>query len=188
MKYELSENEYLETLALVRHIFDASMRVMETEKAPKVRRGWSEDPPDDWGSWPDEKTESDAPETEFETKFEQETEVTPEVKADLTARQEFQMMGTDAYWQIAMVHQSSAPQDLRTAENAIIGELPAYTSFNLSAGFEFPWFSLDFFIRNATDERGELYRYTECAIATCTQYYVVPIQPRTFAMRVSRTF
>ena len=115
--------------------------------------------------------------------------VTPEIKADLTARQEFQMMGTDAYWQVAMVHQGSAPQDLRTAEGGIIGELPAYTSFDLSAGLQFPAFNIDFFIRNATDERGELYRYTECAIATCgAQYYVVPIQPRTFAMRVSRSF
>lgn len=115
--------------------------------------------------------------------------VTPEVKADLTARQEFRLMGTDAYWQVAMVHQGSAPQDMRTLEGGIIGDLPAYTSFDLSAGFQFPWFDLDFFIRNASDERGELYRYTECQIAVCgAQYYVVPTQPRTFAVRVSQSF
>ena len=35
----------------------------------------------------------------------------------------------------------------------------------------------------------ELYRYAECQIATCgAQYYIVPIQPRTFAVRVSREF
>jgi iron complex outermembrane receptor protein len=115
--------------------------------------------------------------------------VTPQIKADLTARQEFRMMNWDSYWQIAMVHQGSAPQDMRTVEGAIIGELPAYTSFDLSAGIQFPLFNLDFFIRNATDERGELYRYTECQIAVCgAQYYVVPIQPRTFAVRVSHQF
>lgn len=115
--------------------------------------------------------------------------VTPRIKADLTARQEFRLMNWDSYWQIAMVHQGSAPQDIRTLENSIIGELPAYTSFDLSAGIEFPLFNLDFFIRNATDERGELYRYTECQIAVCgAQYYIVPIQPRTFAVRVSRQF
>jgi outer membrane receptor protein involved in Fe transport len=115
--------------------------------------------------------------------------VTPHLKADLTARQEFRMMNWDSYWQISMVHQGSAPQDIRTVESAIIGELPAYTSFDLSAGIQFPLFNLDFFIRNATDERGELYRYTECQIAVCgAQYYVVPIQPRTFAVRVSRQF
>jgi iron complex outermembrane receptor protein len=115
--------------------------------------------------------------------------VTPHIKGDLTARQEFRMMNWDSYWQIAMVHQGSAPQDMRTVEGSIIGELPAYTSFDLSAGVQFPMFNLDFFIRNATDERGELYRYTECQIANCgAQYYIVPIQPRTFAVRVSREF
>lgn len=115
--------------------------------------------------------------------------VTPRIKADLTARQEFQLWSWDSYWQIAMVHQGSAPQDIRTVENAIIGELPAYTSFDLSAGMQFPLFNLDVFIRNVTDERGELYRYTECQIAVCgAQYYIVPIQPRTFAVRLSRQF
>ena len=115
--------------------------------------------------------------------------VTPHLKADLTARQEFRMMSWDSYWQISMVHQGSAPQDIRTFEGGIIGELPAYTSFDLSAGIEFPLFNLDFFIRNATDERGELYRYTECQIAVCgAQYYIAPIQPRTFAVRASRQF
>ncbi len=115
--------------------------------------------------------------------------VTPHLKADLTARQEFRMMNWDSYWQISMVHQGSAPQDIRTVESAIIGELPAYTSFDLSAGIQFPLFDLDVFIRNVTDERGELYRYTECQIAVCgAQYYIVPIQPRTFAVRLSRQF
>ena len=115
--------------------------------------------------------------------------VTPHLKADLTARQEFRLMNWDSYWQIAMVHQGSAPQDIRTVEGAIIGELPAYTSFDLSAGIQFPLFNLDVFIRNVTDERGELYRYTECQIAVCgAQYYIVPIQPRTFAVRLSRQF
>ena len=32
------------------------------------------------------------------------------------------MMNWDSYWQIAMVYQGSAPQDIRTVEGAIIGE------------------------------------------------------------------
>ncbi|MBI3439036.1 MAG: TonB-dependent receptor [Proteobacteria bacterium] len=115
--------------------------------------------------------------------------VTPHLKADLTARQEFRLWNYDSYWQVAMVHQSSAPQDIRIIEGGIIGRLPAYTSFDLSAGMQFPMFDLDFFIRNATDERGELYRYTECQIQVCgAQYYAVPIQPRTIAVRVSHQF
>lgn len=116
--------------------------------------------------------------------------VTPDLKADLTARQEFRFMNFDSYVQGAMVYQSGAPQDLRTIENSIIGEMPAYTSFDLSAGIELPLVNIDFFIRNLTDERGELYRYTECQVANCgtQRFYIVPIQPRTFAVRVSHQF
>lgn len=115
--------------------------------------------------------------------------VTADVKADLTARYEFNVMGSQAYWQAAVVYQSGAAQDLRTFESSIIGSVPAYAALDLSAGFDFRQFSVDFFLRNVTDERGELYRYTECQIAVCgEQYYVAPIHPRTFAVRVSRSF
>jgi iron complex outermembrane recepter protein len=115
--------------------------------------------------------------------------VTPDVKADLTARYEFHFNTWQAYWQAALVHQSGASQDLRTYESSIIGSVPAYTSIDLSTGFETDWFTLDFFLRNAADERGELYRYTECQIAVCgAQYYVAPIHPRMFGVRVGRSF
>jgi iron complex outermembrane recepter protein len=115
--------------------------------------------------------------------------VAPDIKADLTARYEFPFMGAEAYTQASVIYQSGATQDLRTFESGIIGSLPAYTAVDLSMGFSFDLFDLDFFLRNATDERGELYRYTQCAIAVCGETsYTVPIRPRTFAVRVSRTF
>jgi iron complex outermembrane recepter protein len=115
--------------------------------------------------------------------------VTPDMKLNFTARYEFPLMGADSYAQAVVVHQSGATQDLRTFESGIIGSLPAYTSVDLSFGLSFDLFDLDFFLRNATDERGELFRYTECQIAICgATAYTVPIRPRTFAVRVSRTF
>lgn len=115
--------------------------------------------------------------------------VTPDLKADLTARYEFPFMGAESYVQGSVVHQSGAPQDIRTLEGALIGAVPAYTSIDLSLGFALSMFDVDFFVRNATDERGELYRYTECQIAICGETsYTVPIRPRTFAVRLSREF
>jgi len=39
------------------------------------------------------------------------------------------------------------------------------------------------------DNRGQLARYAECATANCGQQtYVVPVQPRTIGLRVTRDF
>jgi hypothetical protein len=45
------------------------------------------------------------------------------------------------------------------------------------------------FLKNAFDNRGELARYAECATAVCgASTYVVPVQPRTIGLRVTRDF
>ena len=48
---------------------------------------------------------------------------------------------------------------------------------------------LDFFIRNATNELGDLTHFAECNIAVCgAQPYTVSTPPRTFGVRWSRDF
>jgi len=142
-------------------------------------------PPDPW----EQTTNCPSPDSDLLAPEGTQLPVTPDIKADLTARYEFPFMGAEAYAQGSVVYQSGATQDLRSFESGIIGSLPSYTSVDLAVGFDFNLFDLDFFIRNVTDERGELYRYTECQIAVCGgTAYSVPIRPRTLAVRVSRTF
>jgi hypothetical protein len=63
---------------------------------------------------------------------------------------------------------------------------------------------VDFYLKNAFDQRGELNRYAECEVTICGpitdgrktpeqlalpgQTYIIPVQPRTIGIRVTRDF
>jgi outer membrane receptor protein involved in Fe transport len=115
--------------------------------------------------------------------------LTPKVKANASARYEWAWGDWDAHVQGALVFQSSAWTDLRLVERAIIGKQPSYATFDLTGGIESGAWSIDAFLLNAFDERGNLYRYAECAEAVCgAQTYVVPTRPRTFGVKIGRKF
>ncbi|MEO8459942.1 MAG: TonB-dependent receptor [Dokdonella sp.] len=115
--------------------------------------------------------------------------ITAKEKGNITARYTFDMNGFETYFQGALVFEGRRTSDLRLEERSILGDLPGYGSFDLSAGIKkAPW-SFDFYVKNAFDRRGELSRYAECAEAVCgAQTYVVPILPRTIGLRVTRDF
>jgi outer membrane receptor protein involved in Fe transport len=115
--------------------------------------------------------------------------ITPRAKGNVVARYNFDLHGYDAYVQAAGVAVGRRRSDLRLADNAILGELPGYGSVDLSAGLRKDLWSLDFYLKNAFDNRGEIARYAECATAVCgAQTYIIPIQPRTFGVRLTRDF
>ena len=47
-------------------------------------------------------------------------------------------------------------------------------------------YSLELFVSNVFDERGELSRFVECGL--CTRTYIVPVQPRTIGLRLGAKF
>jgi iron complex outermembrane receptor protein len=66
--------------------------------------------------------------------------------------------------------------------------LDAYSTVDLSAGVDNGSYSVELFVDNVADERGELTRFTQCAEATCLQPYIVPVRPRTFGLRFGQKF
>ena len=115
--------------------------------------------------------------------------VTARFKGNVSARYSFDLFGGEAYGQATVIHQGDRRTDLRTAENDLLGNLPAYTLADLSAGFKKGNWALDFFLKNAFDKRTELARFAECATETCGyQPYIVTTQPRTFGIRFSQDF
>ncbi len=115
--------------------------------------------------------------------------VTPDFKANLTARYEFNLANWNAFVQGTLVHQSDSGIDLRTDEAAILGRLPLYTTFDVSGGIAFGNASLDLYIDNVSDERAIITRYAECATPVCGgQPYDVPNQPRTIGVRFGQRF
>ncbi len=125
--------------------------------------------------------------------------VTPKFKGNLTARYNFEIGGLQAYFQGAVVHVGERTSDLRIAERDILGNLPSYSMLDLSTGIAKDSWSLDLFIDNVFDKRGQLYRYTECAEAVCGaagvvpqypngQVYTAPTHPRMIGVRFSQKF
>ena len=112
--------------------------------------------------------------------------ITPKWKMSGTARYSFPMGAAKSYVQLNGSYQSSAPSDLRTANNALQGDNRAFGTVNFAIGTDWSKYSLEFFASNLFDERGDLSRFVQCGL--CTRVYVVPVQPRTIGMRLGAKF
>jgi outer membrane receptor protein involved in Fe transport len=115
--------------------------------------------------------------------------ITAKVKGNLTARYTFEVGGNEAFVQGAAIHQGKRFSDLRLIEREILGDLEAYTLFDLSAGIKHESWSLDFFLKNAFDKRAQLGKFAACRVQVCGgDTYTIAAQPRTFGVRFSREF
>jgi len=119
----------------------------------------------------------------------QQLPITPEFKGNATARYSFDAWDFNSYVQGAVAYNGAAWADLRTLERGILGQMPAYTTVNLAAGFGKDNWNVDLTLQNAFDERAQLYRYSECTPTVCgPETYVIPNQPRTIAISFSQKF
>ena len=138
---------------------------------------------------PDGTPITDCPDDVLQAPEGQQLPITPEFKANVTGRYNFEMGSLQSYVQGALVYVGSRTTDLRTVERDILGEMPSYTAFDASFGFGKNNWTVDIFLNNAFDERGQGSRFAQCREPVCgEQVYVVPIRPRTFGVRWTQTF
>jgi len=124
--------------------------------------------------------------------------VTPRFKSNLTARYEWSVADYDAFVQASVVHVGTRQSALPLSDNALLGEMPAYTTADFSVGIQKNGMSLNFYINNAFDQDGQIFRYAECGNTCAThnvvpaypngQIYTVMTPPRTFGIRFSQQF
>ena len=115
--------------------------------------------------------------------------VTPDLKANLTGRYRFALGTFDSYAQAAVVYNGSSYADLTRADRAYTGEQPSYTIVDLSFGVSKDTYSIDFFLKNAFDERARTTTYVSCTTSICgVNPYYVPNMPRTFGVRFTQEF
>jgi outer membrane receptor protein involved in Fe transport len=121
---------------------------------------------------------------------------TPKIKANLTARYTFPIMGWDGHAQAAVAYQDRVYVGLRSADNASLGSMPGYATLDLSVGAIKDGLSVELFAKNIADERGQVNRYTPCTVSICSAVvpgypqavYVVPTQPRLIGIRFGQKF
>lgn len=113
-------------------------------------------------------------------------------KGNFVARYEWDL-ATDyrAHVQLAGVYQSEIRAELQTEDDALIGRQDAYGTVDLALGVdnENQGWSLEAYVTNLFDVRGENYLSTQCFISVCANpingiVYEVPNQPRTFGIKL----
>jgi iron complex outermembrane recepter protein len=115
--------------------------------------------------------------------------VTPKFKGNLTARYEFPLASFDAHVQSSLIYVGKRWADLRILERGILGQMPSYTTVDFSTGMSNGTYSFELFVNNATDERAEITRFSQCAEAVCgEQTYIVTNLPRNFGLRFGQKF
>jgi outer membrane receptor protein involved in Fe transport len=121
---------------------------------------------------------------------------TPKFKGNVTARYTFGLVGWDAHAQVAVLFQTGASPALLTDDIGNLGRMRGYAAADFSFGAEKGKSSIELYIKNAFDTRGQLNRYTPCTTSTCAPaypgvpaaVYVVPIQPLTVGIRIGQSF
>ncbi|MDQ3246479.1 MAG: TonB-dependent receptor [Pseudomonadota bacterium] len=120
-------------------------------------------------------------------------------KLNSRVRYEWMLMpDTRAHVQASYTFEGKRRRDLRTFENALYGNLDSYSLVDAAAGVDRgPW-SLDLYVKNLFDARGQISRGIQCTESTCGdpdgvtdiggKLYTVISRPRTVGLRVGRKF
>jgi outer membrane receptor protein involved in Fe transport len=105
---------------------------------------------------------------------------------------------TKAHVQAAVSYEGDRRADLRDIENDIIGKLDAFTLVDTSAGVEYgPW-SLDLYVKNLFNVRGQITKGIQCLETVCgdpdgvtaigPKIYTTITRPRLIGLRIGRKF
>jgi len=115
--------------------------------------------------------------------------IQPEFKGSITGRYEFDIGSSASFVQATVLHQTDTTSYLGPFEAAILEDTPPFTTVDFSAGTKIGHISLEAFIQNAFDERGQLSHNSFCAPVYCGQYYrIYPIKPQLFGIKVAQRF
>ena len=125
--------------------------------------------------------------------------VTADFKSNLTTRYVFDWKDFEPFIQGSMVHEGKRTNDLRIIEGEILGTLPSYTVFDLSAGIKRNNWTLNMYVKNLFDESAQFSKFAMCPETVCGasgvdaqypngQIYTIANQPRTIGLRFSQEF
>ena len=116
--------------------------------------------------------------------------IQPKFKGNATARYSFSAGRTKPFVQASVNHQSGTRSFLLDSEVATVGYTRQFTTFDFSAGTRLASnMTVELFIQNAFDQRGQLSRNTACAPSICgANYRVYPVKPQLFGIKFGHHF
>ena len=115
--------------------------------------------------------------------------ITSKFKGNVVARYSFgEMSGWKPFGQAAYVYQTQSSPTLRVDETQIMGMQPAYGLLDLTVGATVSNAMVQFVVTNATNRLAQLSRFAQTVPAVDNQTYIIPAQPRTFAIKFGQKF
>jgi outer membrane receptor protein involved in Fe transport len=116
--------------------------------------------------------------------------ITPKFKGSLLARYKFNVGDYEGHVQGSLAHSGSAASRLNIADNAVVGDIEANTTLDVSTGVERGNYSLELFVQNLTNENASLYKTAQCTDQVCggVQSYGVRPRPRTIGIKFNQKF
>ncbi|MEY4270019.1 MAG: hypothetical protein RLZZ58_1235 [Pseudomonadota bacterium] len=115
--------------------------------------------------------------------------VQPRFKGSTTARYEFPVASNDAFVQGSISYQGGTRSFLTDADFAAVGGTRGFATFDFSAGMNWDNWTIEAFIQNAFDKRGQLSLNTACSTTICGPYSrVYPTKPQLFGLKAGTKF
>jgi iron complex outermembrane receptor protein len=115
--------------------------------------------------------------------------ITPKFKGNVIARYTFdEMLGWKPFAQSSWVYQSKSTPTLRVDQTRIIGMQPAYGLVDLMGGATMNQTTVQLIVTNVADKRAQLTRFVQTVPSADPQPYIIPTQPRTFAIQFGQKF
>jgi outer membrane receptor protein involved in Fe transport len=111
----------------------------------------------------------------------------PRTAASLTGRYAFEIGGHSAFGGLNVMYEGERNSGFPNTANPPNYKLPAFTQVDLTGGINLGRFDVNLYVRNLTDERGQLGATTGDA-PTLGRTYVHVITPRTFGVNVTAAF
>jgi outer membrane receptor protein involved in Fe transport len=113
----------------------------------------------------------------------------PEFKGNSTVRYDTNLGPYGAHLQGAVLYQTGATQDLNVFNDKLLGDTPGFTSVDFSGGIRKDNWTIDLFVQNAFDTRGQLTKNTFCSITFCSNSArTFPIKPQFFGVKFAQHF
>ncbi|HTN14570.1 MAG TPA: TonB-dependent receptor [Sphingomonadaceae bacterium] len=124
--------------------------------------------------------------------------VTPKFKGNAIVRYEFPLGDWDGHVQFAASHIGKRRNDLRDVENALLGNLDAYTTADVSIGVNTGSYRLELFATNLFNTHGKISTGTQCLESVCGDtlgvtagggvFYDYVIKPRLVGIKLGADF
>jgi iron complex outermembrane receptor protein len=114
--------------------------------------------------------------------------IVPNYKLNLSGTYTFRMGAYDAHFRATFAFQDETRSALLPFDEDVLGRNRSYTLADFALGMSGERFNVELFVKNAFDERADIFRFAQCDEEVCGKGYVVTNRPRIVGVKFGQRF